>query len=129
MDEVAAIGIPDEKSGEIVKIFVTAKDKSLKEDELCDFNHYFTQLLIHNINGNILNGFQYHLYFCIPKLKFRRRQLDDKWAIIETVVNWYHYLGSLLIPWIEMEEQVCSMLTKDNRSWWQSYYHSIDLPV
>ncbi|MBK9255213.1 MAG: AMP-binding protein [Saprospiraceae bacterium] len=32
--EVAAIGIPDEKSGECVKIFVVAKDKSLKKDEL-----------------------------------------------------------------------------------------------
>ena len=32
--EVAAIGIPSEKSGEQVKIFVVKKDKSLKEDEL-----------------------------------------------------------------------------------------------
>lgn len=32
--EVAAIGVPDEKSGEIVKIFVVKKDPSLTEDEL-----------------------------------------------------------------------------------------------
>ena len=32
--EVAAIGIPDEKSGEVVKIFVVKKDKSLSKDEL-----------------------------------------------------------------------------------------------
>lgn len=35
--EVAAIGIPDEKSGEVVKIFVVKKDKSLSESELKDF--------------------------------------------------------------------------------------------
>lgn len=32
--EVAAIGVADEKSGEIVKVFVVKKDKSLKKDEL-----------------------------------------------------------------------------------------------
>lgn len=32
--EVAAVGIPDDKSGEVVKIFVVKKDKSLKEKEL-----------------------------------------------------------------------------------------------
>ncbi len=32
--EVAAVGVPDEKSGELVKVFVVKKDKSLKEDEL-----------------------------------------------------------------------------------------------
>ncbi len=32
--EVAAVGIPDKKSGEVVKIFVVKKDKSLKEKEL-----------------------------------------------------------------------------------------------
>ncbi len=32
--EVAAVGIPDEKSGEVVKIFVVKKDKSLSEKEL-----------------------------------------------------------------------------------------------
>ncbi len=35
--EVAAIGIPNEKSGELVKIFVVKKDKSLKEDELIQY--------------------------------------------------------------------------------------------
>ncbi len=35
--EVAAIGVPDEKSGEAVKIFVVKKDKSLNEDELKAF--------------------------------------------------------------------------------------------
>ncbi len=32
--EVAAIGVPDEKSGEAVKVFVVKKDKSLNENEL-----------------------------------------------------------------------------------------------
>ena len=32
--EVAAIGIPDEKSGEVVKAFIVKKDKSLTEDEV-----------------------------------------------------------------------------------------------
>ena len=32
--EVAAVGLPDEKSGEVVKIFVVKKDKSLTEKEL-----------------------------------------------------------------------------------------------
>ncbi len=35
--EAAAIGIPDEKSGEVVKIFVVRKDKSLKESEIKDY--------------------------------------------------------------------------------------------
>ncbi len=34
VDEVAAIGVPDNKSGEVVKVFVVRKDKSLTEDEL-----------------------------------------------------------------------------------------------
>ncbi len=32
--EVAAIGVPDAKSGEVVKIFVVKKDRSLKKDEI-----------------------------------------------------------------------------------------------
>ncbi len=36
--EVAAVGIPHEKSGEVVKIFVVKKDKSLKADELIQFS-------------------------------------------------------------------------------------------
>ena len=35
--EVAAIGIPNEKSGEVVKIFVVKKDKSLNEKELIEY--------------------------------------------------------------------------------------------
>jgi long-chain acyl-CoA synthetase len=35
--EVAAIGIPSEKSGEVVKIFVSKKDKSLTEKELIQY--------------------------------------------------------------------------------------------
>ncbi len=35
--EAAAIGVPDEKSGEVVKIFVVKKDPSLTEDELKAF--------------------------------------------------------------------------------------------
>lgn len=34
VDEVAAIGVPDDKSGEVVKVFVVRKDKSLTEAEL-----------------------------------------------------------------------------------------------
>lgn len=37
--EVAAIGVPDEKSTEVVKIFVVKKDPSLTEAELRDFCH------------------------------------------------------------------------------------------
>jgi long-chain acyl-CoA synthetase len=35
--EAAAVGIPDEKSGEVVKLFVVKKDNSLTERELIDF--------------------------------------------------------------------------------------------
>lgn len=35
--EVAAIGVPDEKSGEVVKIFVVRKDPALKRDALLDY--------------------------------------------------------------------------------------------
>lgn len=34
--EVAAVGVPDEKSGEVVKIFVVKKDQSLTEAELME---------------------------------------------------------------------------------------------
>ena len=35
--EVAAIGVPDDKSGEVVKVFVVKKDKSLDKKELIQF--------------------------------------------------------------------------------------------
>jgi long-chain acyl-CoA synthetase len=35
--EVAALGIPDEKSGEVVKVFIVKKDKSLTEEEVIAF--------------------------------------------------------------------------------------------
>jgi long-chain acyl-CoA synthetase len=35
--ECAAIGVPDERSGEVVKIFVVKKDESLTQDELMKF--------------------------------------------------------------------------------------------
>jgi len=35
--EVAAIGVPDEKSGEVVKVFVVKKEKSLSEKDLIEF--------------------------------------------------------------------------------------------
>ena len=35
--ECAAVGVPDEKSGEVVKIFVVKKDKSLTKKELIDY--------------------------------------------------------------------------------------------
>lgn len=37
--EVAAIGVPDVKSGEVIKIFVVKKDQSLTEDELKKYCH------------------------------------------------------------------------------------------
>jgi long-chain acyl-CoA synthetase len=37
--EVAAIGVPDERSGEVIKIFVVKKDQSLDEKELLDYCH------------------------------------------------------------------------------------------
>ncbi|NNE30551.1 MAG: AMP-binding protein, partial [Saprospiraceae bacterium] len=35
--EVAAVGVPNEKSGEVVKVYVVKKDKSLKEAELIEY--------------------------------------------------------------------------------------------
>jgi len=35
--EVGAIGVPDEHSGEIVKVFIVAKDKSLTEEDIQEF--------------------------------------------------------------------------------------------
>jgi len=37
--EVAAVGIPDEKSGEVVKVFIVKKDNSLTEKEVIAFCH------------------------------------------------------------------------------------------
>lgn len=37
--EVAAIGVPDPKSGEVIKIFVVKKDQSLTEEELIKYCH------------------------------------------------------------------------------------------
>jgi len=37
--EVAAIGVPDAKSGEVIKVFVVKKDQSLTEEELRTFCH------------------------------------------------------------------------------------------
>lgn len=37
--EVAAIGVPDAKSGEVIKVFVVKKDPSLSEKELIDYCH------------------------------------------------------------------------------------------
>lgn len=37
--EVAAIGIPHEKSGEVIKVFVVKRDQSLTKQELIDFCH------------------------------------------------------------------------------------------
>ena len=36
--EVAAVGVPDSKSGEAVKVFVVKKDKSLSEKELVGYS-------------------------------------------------------------------------------------------
>src|SRR5690606_24088429 len=35
--EVAAIGVPDPRSGEVIKIFVVRKDPTLSEEELIDY--------------------------------------------------------------------------------------------
>ncbi|MGE0773190.1 MAG: AMP-binding protein [Cyclobacteriaceae bacterium] len=35
--EVAAIGVPDEHSGEVIKVFVVKRDESLTKDELLDY--------------------------------------------------------------------------------------------
>ena len=35
--EVAAIGVPDAKSGEVPKVFIVKKDKSLTESEILDY--------------------------------------------------------------------------------------------
>ena len=37
--EVAAIGVPDQKSGEVIKAFIVKRDQSLTEEELRDFSH------------------------------------------------------------------------------------------
>ena len=37
--EVAAIGVPDIKSGEVIKVFVVKRDQSLTEKELMDYCH------------------------------------------------------------------------------------------
>ncbi|MBY0434884.1 MAG: AMP-binding protein [Cyclobacteriaceae bacterium] len=37
--EVAAIGVPDAKSGEVIKAFIVKKDPSLNEEELKKFSH------------------------------------------------------------------------------------------
>jgi len=37
--EVAAIGVPDAKSGEVIKVFIVKKDQSLTEEELKAFCH------------------------------------------------------------------------------------------
>ena len=37
--EVAAIGLPDEKSGECIKVFIVKRDASLTEQEIRDFCH------------------------------------------------------------------------------------------
>lgn len=37
--EVAAIGVPDAKSGEVIKVFIVKKDQSLTEEELKAFFH------------------------------------------------------------------------------------------
>jgi long-chain acyl-CoA synthetase len=37
--EIAAIGVPDEKSGEVIKIFVVKKDQSLTKEEILEYCH------------------------------------------------------------------------------------------
>jgi long-chain acyl-CoA synthetase len=35
--EVAAIGVPDSRSGEVIKVFIVKKDQSLNEKEVLDY--------------------------------------------------------------------------------------------
>ncbi len=51
VSEAAAIGIPDEKSGEVVKVFIVKKDPSLTEDEL--MKHFKTNLTGYKIPKSI----------------------------------------------------------------------------
>ncbi len=44
MNEVVAIGVPSEASGESIKIFVTKKDESLTRDELRTYCRQFNRL-------------------------------------------------------------------------------------
>jgi long-chain acyl-CoA synthetase len=37
--EIAAIGVPDEKSGEVIKVFVVKKDQALTKEEILDYCH------------------------------------------------------------------------------------------
>jgi long-chain acyl-CoA synthetase len=37
--EVAAIGVPDVKSGEVIKVFIVKRDQSLTEDEMKKYCH------------------------------------------------------------------------------------------
>ena len=37
--EVAAIGVPDARSGEVIKVFIVKRDQSLSEDELKEYCH------------------------------------------------------------------------------------------
>jgi long-chain acyl-CoA synthetase len=37
--EVAAIGVPDERSGEVIKVFVVKRDQSLTKEEILDYCH------------------------------------------------------------------------------------------
>jgi long-chain acyl-CoA synthetase len=37
--EIAAIGVPDEKSGEVIKVFVVKKDQSLTKEEILEYCH------------------------------------------------------------------------------------------
>lgn len=39
IDEVAAVGVPDEHSGEVVKLFVILSDKSLGKDDILSYCH------------------------------------------------------------------------------------------
>ncbi len=73
VDEVAAIGVEDDKSGEVVKIFVTIKDSTLTKDELI-------QHCRENLTGYKVPK-QVEFIKELPKSnvgKILRRQLRDK---------------------------------------------------
>jgi long-chain acyl-CoA synthetase len=73
--EVAAIGLPDERSGEVVKAFVVKRDQSLTEDELRAYCHEYLT------NYKIPRHFEFRTE--LPKTnvgKILRRALKDEEA-------------------------------------------------
>ena len=71
--EVAVIGVPDAKSGEVPKVFIVKKDKNLTESEILDYcKEYLT-------NYKLPRSVEFR--DCLPKTnvgKILRRELRNK---------------------------------------------------